>query len=108
MFESTQGRRPTYNTLIARRLLDRWVPEAMREVVPEPEPLVDEAPAEVAGCSRRVEAILNGGEKARAADWRNQLHRDARLVEAAERGGEYMALGLAAIAEDNWRKRCAK
>ncbi len=77
MAQGKQGR-ATYNTLVARKLLDRWVPELMREEEPPPPP--EEPLTAAAGCFRKVEKILNGGESKRAADWRNQLHINGKVA----------------------------
>lgn len=69
--------RATYNTLVARKLLERHIPELLRE---EPAPELDEPITAAGACFRRVEKILNGGEKTRAADWRNQLHCNGKRV----------------------------
>lgn len=58
MFQGKAGK-PTYNTLNARALLQRWVPEALREVAP-PEPERAEPTSEAGSCFRRVVAILEG------------------------------------------------
>lgn len=55
------NRRATYNTLIARKLLDKHLPENLREELPPPPP---EAPTTDAGhCFRRVAFILSGKER---------------------------------------------
>lgn len=58
MEHGKQGR-PTYNTLNARLLLQRWVPEALREELP-PEPEKPEARTAAGRCFRQVSAILAG------------------------------------------------
>jgi len=65
MFEGKQGRRgkPTYNTLNARKLLQRWIPPEWREEEPPPP---EPSPTTPAGsCFRRVTEILNRTEAAR-------------------------------------------
>ncbi len=53
-------RKATYNTLNARKLLDRHLPEHLREETPPPP-----APTTDAGhCFRRVAFILSGKERA--------------------------------------------
>jgi len=47
----------TYNTLNARLLLQRWVPEALREAAP-PVPVRPDATTEAGKCFRTVCAIL--------------------------------------------------
>lgn len=57
--------RSTYNTVVARAILQRWVPEALREVTP-PAPARPEPTTEAGRCFRTVADILEGGERARA------------------------------------------